>query len=73
MILERDVSEFVEIENFHGEWVTYMHANNHILYTQAISWNKSMWSKFRLDAEEVPDPSCCGYIGACLDRTVHVV
>jgi len=23
MILETDVSKFIEIENFHGEWVTY--------------------------------------------------
>ena len=32
VILETDVSEFVEIENFHGEWVTYAHAhvNMHI-------------------------------------------
>ena len=27
MILETDVSEFVEIETFHGEWVTYMYAH----------------------------------------------
>ena len=25
MILETDASEFVEIENFHGEWATYMY------------------------------------------------
>ena len=27
VILETDVSEFVEIETFHGEWVTYMYAH----------------------------------------------
>ena len=27
VILETDVSEFVEIENFHGEWGTYAHAH----------------------------------------------